>query len=388
MKMIYSTTIRLIRNLVMVALMFIGLSNANAIIPRPDHTVILVLENHSYWQVISSPSAPYINALSQSGANMVEYYALTHPSQPNYIMLFAGDNLGVTNDNLPSGTPWSTPNLGASLINNGFTFKGYSENLPSTGSTAEANGAYGRKHSPWVNWQGTGLNQIPSYCNETMNGFPSDYNLLPDVSFVIPDMDNDMHNGTDPARVIACDDWVQAKLGDYVNWAMGHNSLLIVLFDEDDNYASNHIPCFFVGPMVQQGNYATNGYDHYDMLRTIEDMYALPYLGASANSTPIEEIWLTNSVSEISSSSIQSNVYPNPVTNEAVIHVDVREISTSGYELHVYDILGHEVRNEPAQLLSSKSTLPFRREGLQSGIYLYELRDEKTIVSTGKIMID
>ncbi|HNP99284.1 MAG TPA: acid phosphatase, partial [Bacteroidia bacterium] len=66
-----------------------------AVIPKPDKVVICILENHGYPQVIGSGAAPYINQLAGMGANMVEFYALTHPSQPNYIMLFSGENQGV-----------------------------------------------------------------------------------------------------------------------------------------------------------------------------------------------------------------------------------------------------------------------------------------------------
>lgn len=385
----YTQSGKFIRNLIMLICMLPGMKTAKAGIPRPDHTVVLVLENHAYWQVISSASAPYLNSLSQSGANLVEYYALTHPSQPNYIMMFSGDNQGVTDDNLPAGTPWTAPNLGAYMINSGLTFKGYSQSLPTTGSTIEYNGGYGRKHAPWVHWQGTGTNQIPAYCNETMDNFPTDYTQLPDLSFVIPDMDHDMHNGTDPSRIADCDAWVQSTLGDYVNWAMGHNSLLIVTFDEDDNYASNHIPCFFVGPMVQQGNYVMNGYNHYDMLRTLEDMFNLPYAGASSNAVPIEEVWLINSVRTVSSEAINSIVYPNPVSDQANIQIDQTEVHSSGkLILSIVDAAGKEVRAERVMVTAGQKSVPFKREGLTAGMYFYSLRNDEQFLARGKFSVE
>ena len=60
-------------------------------VPRPDHVVICVLENHGYWSIVGSPYAPFINGLIGRSALLQEYYALTHPSQPNYIMLYSGD---------------------------------------------------------------------------------------------------------------------------------------------------------------------------------------------------------------------------------------------------------------------------------------------------------
>src|SRR5258706_11712649 len=91
-------------------------------LPVPDHIVICIMENHGYSQIIGSSAAPFINSLATSNAIFGASYALTHPSQPNYLMLFSGSNQSVTNDNLPPGTPWSTANLGGSLINAGLSF--------------------------------------------------------------------------------------------------------------------------------------------------------------------------------------------------------------------------------------------------------------------------
>ncbi|MCS6319688.1 MAG: acid phosphatase, partial [Nitrospira sp.] len=59
-------------------------------LPKPDHVVIVIEENHAFGQVIDSPAAPYLNALARKGALLTHSYAVTHPSQPNYIALFAG----------------------------------------------------------------------------------------------------------------------------------------------------------------------------------------------------------------------------------------------------------------------------------------------------------
>lgn len=88
-------------------------------LPKPDHIVIAIEENHGYSQIIGSSSAPYINALSKDAysANFTKSYAITHPSQPNYLDFYSGSNQGVTNDNNPPNDPFITPNLGRQLIN-------------------------------------------------------------------------------------------------------------------------------------------------------------------------------------------------------------------------------------------------------------------------------
>src|SRR5262249_40236253 len=101
--------------------------------PTPDHIVIVIEGNHSPTSIIGNPSAPYMNALAQNGALLTDFYALVHPSQPNYLHIFSGDDQGSTSDTPPT-SPYTTPNLGAALLSAGRTFIGYSEDLPSVGS--------------------------------------------------------------------------------------------------------------------------------------------------------------------------------------------------------------------------------------------------------------
>src|ERR1700712_1094141 len=92
---------------------------AAAAVPRPDHVVVVVMENHSNTDVIGSSSAPYINSLARAGANFSQSYAITHPSQPNYLALFSGSTQGVSDNSCPHS--FSTPNLGSELIANSLT---------------------------------------------------------------------------------------------------------------------------------------------------------------------------------------------------------------------------------------------------------------------------
>ena len=246
------------------------LNHSFGYIPHPDHVVVVVLENHAVNEIAGSPYAPYLNSLisDNKSAFFTQSFAISHPSQPNYIQLFSGSNQGVTSDNVPSVFPFTTPNLGAALLANSKTFVGYSEDLPSVGYNGAVSGAYARKHNGWVNWQGTGPNGIPDTCNQPFTSFPTNYNLLPTLSFVVPNQDNDMHNGTDPAKITAGDTWVQNNLDGYVQWAKTHNSLLIITFDEDDNSAAQNIFTLFIGEMVQDGNYSEH-IDHYNLLHTL-----------------------------------------------------------------------------------------------------------------------
>jgi hypothetical protein len=366
---------------------FAGLT-ASATVPRPDHVVICILENHSYNQIIGSPDAPFINSLLNRSAHLMEYYALTHPSQPNYIMLFSGNNQGETTDNLPSGTPWTTPNLGASLLHTGYTFAGYSEDLPTWGSTVASSGAYARKHCPWVNWQGTGQNQIPPSCNLSMIEFPTNYSHLPDLSFVIPNQNNDMHNGSDPYKIQTGDAWIEHHLKPYIDWCANNNSLFILTFDEDNFSSTNHIACMFIGQQVQPGSYYLNGYTHYDLLRTLEDMFTLPHSGNAGTAHAIEEIWMQpTSVGQLTDN-FHSRIFPNPVTGESKLSIEVKGENEGSVSFVMYDMTGRKVGHREVQLMPGINEIPFRKDDLPGGVYTYALISESKIYGSGKFIVE
>ncbi len=251
-------------------------------VPRPDHVVIVVEENHSFDDVIGSSAAPYFASLVAQGALFTQSFALTHPSQPNYLALFSGSTQGVTDDSCPQ--TFNADNLGHQLLAAKLGFTGYSEDLPSVGSTDCFPGEYDRDHNPWVDFT-----DLPASTNQPFSAFPTNYAALPTVSFVMPDLDHDMHNGT----VAQADSWLKTQLDGYVRWARTHNSLLIVTGDEDDGSADNRIATIFVGAQVKPGRYGDR-IDHYSVLRTIEKAYGLPLLGSAADARPITEVW-TNS---------------------------------------------------------------------------------------------
>ena len=257
-------------------------------LPRPDHVVIVIEENHEASQIIGNKSAPYINSLADQGALFTQSFAVSHPSQPNYLQLFSGSDQGCTNDSVPpAGSPFTTANLGAELLARGLTFGGYSLTQPGVGFLGGSSGGYVRKHNPWSDWQGTGTNQLPPAVNMPFTSFPADYATLPTISFVIPDKDLDMHSGS----VASGDTWLKDHLDAYIRWAGTHNSLFILTFDEDDYTDVNLITTFFVGPMVRQGRYSER-ITHHNVLRTLEDMYGLDHAGASATVTPIVDVWI------------------------------------------------------------------------------------------------
>jgi len=256
---------------------------AAAAIPQPAHVVIVVEENRSESNIIGSKSTPFINALAANGANMAQSFAEAHPSEPNYLALFAGSTFGLTKDACPVNGG-NTPNLASELLAAGDTFIGYAEGLPAVGSTACSAGKYARKHVPWANFS-----NVPPANSLPFSAFPmGNYANLPTVSFVIPNNDDNMHDGS----VAQGDAWLSQQLSGYANWAVANNSLLIVTWDEDDGGPRNQIPTVIYGAHVQPGIY-NEPISHYSVLSTLEQMYGLPKTGNAANAAPIATIWGT-----------------------------------------------------------------------------------------------
>ncbi|MDP1634686.1 MAG: alkaline phosphatase family protein [Gallionellaceae bacterium] len=248
-------------------------------LPRPDHIVIVIEENKSFSQIIGNREAPYINDLAKRGALFTQSYGITHPSQPNYLALFSGSTRGISSNTCPLDLAGN--NLASQLIAKGLSFASYSESLPEPGYDGCIYGAYMRKHNPIANWK-----ELADY-NQPFSAFPTDYAQLPTVSFVMPDQRNDMHDGS----IAQGDAWLKKNLEGYAQWAMTHNSLLIVTWDEDDGSSQNRIATILVGATVKPGQYRQR-IDHYGLLRMVEELYGLPLLNESAKAQTIQGLWL------------------------------------------------------------------------------------------------
>lgn len=257
--------------------------------PRPStkaapatyaHVVVVVFENHAASQVIGSPAAPYLTALAAHGATFTESFAIEHPSQPNYLDLFSGSNHGITDDSCPHVL--SNDNLAHQLITTHRTFKGYSEDLPFAGSSICSSGDYARKHTPWADFA-----DLPQrVVTQPYSAFPSDFARLPTMAWVVPNLCDDMHD----CPVSVGDAWARHHLAAYARWAITHDSLLVVTFDEDDSAAGNRIATFFYGARIRPGRYAER-VDHFRILRTLESLYGLPGLAEAAHRRPITDVF-------------------------------------------------------------------------------------------------
>ena len=262
----------------------LALSCFNALaagLPRPEHVVLVIEENRSSKNMLGNPDAAYINSLVAKGAFLTQSYAIGHPSEPNYVALFSGDTQGVTDDSCPHA--YAKPNLADALLADKLSFAIYSENLPSMGFTGcgSDDKLYRRKHNPVPDFT-----SVPTDANRPFSDFPGDYSKLPTLSFVVPNMIDDMHDGT----VAQGDAWLKDRLDGYIQWAMRHHSVLILTWDEDDGGDNNRVMTLVLGQDVKPGQYDQH-MNHYDVLRTLTDMYGLKPIGHGTEAKAVDAIW-------------------------------------------------------------------------------------------------
>lgn len=67
-----------------------------------DHVFLIVMENEDTGTILNNPNAPFINSYRTKVNQATQYYAVGHPSAPNYLEIVGGSNFGLTNDYWPN----------------------------------------------------------------------------------------------------------------------------------------------------------------------------------------------------------------------------------------------------------------------------------------------
>ncbi len=359
----------------------------------PAHVVLVMEENYGYSKIIGSAYAPTFTALSKDSfcANFTDMYAITHPSEPNYLELFSGSNQGVLLDeNGPNASaPFKTCNLAASLIHAGYTFAGYSETQPSVGWYNSDAGNYVTKHCPWINWVGGSADSVP--VKDMLPFAPigtyfpdsNHYTNLPSMSWVIPNLVDDMHDPSTASTAIPNGDtWFKKNLMPLVRWAAvpANNTVVIVVWDEDDQCTgcTNNIPLLICSGIVKGGNVTSPKVNHYSLLKLMEEMFGITtFCGSSSTATEIpSSIWtVTTGVNTVTEPVNQVVTWPIPAKNELNMHII--SVDEGKATVSLYDITGRIVKEMPAELKSGDNYLTISTENVSNGIYFLNITGDK-----------
>ncbi|MFL5765317.1 MAG: alkaline phosphatase family protein [Bacteroidia bacterium] len=252
------------------------------LLPKPEHLIFVWFENKDYSQIIGSREAPYINSLIPEGTLFSHFYALGHPSYPQYLEFFCGIDNGKADDQCIDGVPYSNPNLYSQLMQKGSSFAWYSEGLPQTGSGVCYAGNYVERHNPTQCFS-----NVPPEMNKRWEDFPTDFNKLEQVVCISPDLLNDMHNGS----IGQGDNWLMTHCSTLIEWCRAHHSVFVIYFDENNNRPGNHIPVIAVGQPVKEGYTDSTHYDHYSWTRTILAMHGAEPIANSVTRKDILNCW-------------------------------------------------------------------------------------------------
>ena len=262
-------------------------------IPSFGHVFVIVMENKSYSEIIGSPEAPYINQVARTYASATHYYAIRHPSLPNYLALASGSTQGLISD-CPNCS-FDVRNLADQLQEHTKSWKAYMEDLPnpcfdgtSAGPVDSAGSPlYARKHNPWMYFRDISGN--PQRCNHVvpLTQFSSDSqsNQLPDFVWITPNLMHDMHDGT----IRDGDSWLASFVPQILDSpAWKDNGVLFLLWDEGTDNAGccgdasgGRTPALVISAKGKRGFQSEVDYTHYSVLRTIEDSWQLGTLGGA-----------------------------------------------------------------------------------------------------------
>jgi hypothetical protein len=268
-------------------------NNESTILARPQswdaikHVVIIVFENTKASDALKQP---FFKKLTTQGAYLNHYFAITHPSQPNYIAMIGGSTFGVLSDR---NVNINATHLGNLLDNNKLTWKAYAENYPGNCFLGSSSGDYVRKHVPFLSFMNVQSDSVQ--CDKIVAGtqFFTDLaaNQLPTYSFYVPNLRNNGHD----TNVAFADKWLANTFGPTLSKpTILKNTLFIITFDEDDLSAGNNIYTVFVGAAVKPGVNSNVLYNHYSMLSTIENIFKIGHLHRYDEiATVIDDIWMS-----------------------------------------------------------------------------------------------
>jgi phospholipase C len=270
---------------------------ARAGAPSFKKIVVVVFENTSEDDAFQRP---FFGKLANQGAALKNYYAVTHPSQPNYIAMVSGSDdlqLAPEKNEKPANRDGvvniDRRHLGDLLEEAGLRWKVYAQRYPGNcflGEWADDK-KYARKHVPFISFKN--VQSSPKRCANVVEGsqFFEDFKsgALPEYSLFIPDMRNDGHN----TGVKFADHWFSDAFGELIkDPAFEKDILLAVTFDEDDRVNANHIYTALYGASVAPGSVSKERYTHYSLLKTIEKAFKLGSLGLNDDGAkPIDDVW-------------------------------------------------------------------------------------------------
>ena len=314
-------------------------------VPRYSHVFVIVDENRDYGDIIGNSAAPALNGFAQRYGNATNFFGEVHPSEPNYVALVGGSTFGLHDDDayycvpdqtspdcpgakLPGYVPHTidAKHLGDQLDAALLTWKAYYESIPTPGSLAVTGTNrpgtppwYAAKHDGFINFRDVQIDQerAEHLVGLTQLTHDLDANRAPNFGLIIGNLCNDMHGMRGPGIPDDCayepaaplirrgDNWVSNVVISIVGsslWQAKDNAAIVITWDESasggregccgvtpnapSNFGGGHIPTIVITNHGPRGVQDATPYNHYSLLRTIEDAFGIhEYLGLAGATT-------------------------------------------------------------------------------------------------------
>jgi phosphatidylinositol-3-phosphatase len=265
-------------------------TQAGAKMPDFSHVVIIIFENHEYGNVAGNTrQMPYFNQLASENVLLTQYYAISHPSLPNYIGLIGGDTLGINTD---CQTCYVNGTNLADLIEAAHrTWKTYQEDMPSACFIGSGN-TYAQRHNPFIYFDDIRTN--PARCQADVVPLTQlDADLagagLPNYAFITPNLCDSAHDcGLDVS-----DKWLKGMIAKLTGAkSFDDHSLIIVTFDEGQGdhsccglgpTAGGQVATLLISKLAKPGFQDATPYSHYSIIKTLAAAWGMPELGFAAD---------------------------------------------------------------------------------------------------------
>jgi len=238
-----------------------------------DKIFVILLENQSFSTVTTDP---LMQALAAKGMLLTDYFAVQHPSQPNYLAIVSG-NYWTTSDTSLNIDGKCLVDL---LEEQGISWKVYQEDYPGGCVTSDSiDNLYYRKHNPVISF--TNVQTTPAWCANIVNASQLDADIsgdaVPEYSFYTPNINNDGHNTGLSYAANWLTGFLSARLTQNNFYSPG--MLIVITFDEGEDGSTNQVWTLLLGQMLQAGIQDDTYYTHYSLLSTVEANWQLGNLG-------------------------------------------------------------------------------------------------------------
>ncbi len=284
--------------------------------------------------------------LRGDGVLLEQYYGTAHHSLPNYLAQISGqgpnprtqgdcrvyspfEETGTAPPGQAVGAgcvyPADVPTLPGQLTASGRTWKGYLEDMgapcrhPQTGTVDDTQGArvgdqYAARHNPFVYFASITGSPDCARRDVDLTALPADLAAAastPNLAFITPNLCHDGHDSpcvdASHGGLAGADAWLR-KWVPLITAAPAFRAdgVLVITFDESDSPSSDSSACcgegpgpnakqpgiagpgggrvgaLVISPFVKGGTSSSTPYNHYSLLASIEDLFALPHLGYAA----------------------------------------------------------------------------------------------------------